>query len=207
MRQRPFSRRSQGFTLIEMLITVVVVGVLASLTSLALIPTIQRNQLNAATDQLAQALVRAQQQAETRSRSYIFQFDTVSTAGIPTTPVRYRFYDTALTVAQIAAEPWQNLPTGVYFGTAATFGANPEAQTLFPVDTLGPQYRSLTFDETGAANVTGRITLSLNRNPGDITSVARISIPILLGGIDQDCLVTQTGPNSKPVQIGQVGRC
>ncbi len=183
---------------------VVILGVLASLTSLAFVPQIQRNRLNAATEQVMSALVNAQQLAQSRSSPYVVEFDTVTAGSIPTAPVRFRYFDSAIPLADRNNQPWQTLDGGVYF---VTDRPGTPAQSNFGED--GEQILQITFDENGTMSdsngleVNSRLSLAL-REAG-MTNVARITVTTYLGALRQDCLVG--GTTASDARGGSVGRC
>lgn len=68
----------RGFTLTEMLVTMIVAGVLAALTAPSLVGLLNRNQINEAQRQVESALREAQRQAIRRGKSCSVEIDTTS---------------------------------------------------------------------------------------------------------------------------------
>lgn len=75
MRRYSVRNKERGFTLTEMLVTVIVTGVLAAITAPSLVGLINRNQVKEAQRQVESALQEAQRQAMRRGKSCSIEID------------------------------------------------------------------------------------------------------------------------------------
>ena len=163
-------RRSNGFTLIEMLITVSVAGILAAITTASIQPQLQKRRLIEGSQQIEQIIRKAQQTAITRARTTYIQFNPGNTytfvVGDPCKP------DTKATPLvdnpasdRIQSVSTENLPTDVNIvAPAAT--ANSLSDGTCPAPVAGSQDLNLNTAKPNilAFDFKGRV---MNNNAGN----------------------------------------
>jgi len=161
-----------GFTLIEMLVVIVIVGIMLALTLPAVTNLMKSGGLNGAARQVANTLNLARQYAithRTKTR-VVFPYSLTAGAGSASLAPAYQSY-AVYAVGPPAAyvTKWEHLPLGtVFMNINASFGNPP------PVDNLGtttfpfPYTNSLIptalayieFGPTGAASNSGTFTIT-----------------------------------------------
>lgn len=77
-RSKNVRTKDRGFTLLEMLVTIIIAGVLAAITAPSLVGLLNRNQVKEAQRQVASALKEAQRQAIRRGKSCTVTIDTTT---------------------------------------------------------------------------------------------------------------------------------
>ncbi len=177
-------RRTTGFTLTEVLVTVVIVGIMAATTSLSLASFFRIQQLNSVTEDVLNTMAQAQQLAMSRSTTYISQFDTANN--------RYRTFDANGVPAPDATKPeWKPLPTGLIFNIAAQINTT----SLTNETAAGMTVRTLSFNNNGFSVMVdgltpkiGTVALSF-QDQKSTTNVGLILNPTYLGTLRQGCLV------------------
>ena len=177
-------RRPTGFTLTELLVTVTIVGIMASITSTSLASFLRIQQLNSVTEQILTAMAQAQQLAMSRSTTYISQFDTLNN--------RYRTFDANSVPAPDAATPaWEPLPTGMIFNITApinTTSLTNEAAADMTVRTLSFNSNGFSVQVDGLTPKLGTVALSF-QDQNNTANVGLIWNPTVLGTLRQGCLV------------------
>jgi prepilin-type N-terminal cleavage/methylation domain-containing protein len=162
-------RRNSGFTLIEMLITVSMAGILAAITTVSIQPQLQKRRLIEGSQQIEQIIRRAQQTAITRSRTTYILFNPGNTytfvIGDPCKP------DTKATPLvdnpandRIQSVSTENLPTDV--NIVATVAANSLNDGTCPAPVVGSQDLDLNTAKPNilAFDFQGRV---MNNNAGN----------------------------------------
>ena len=179
-------RRTTGFTLTELLVTIVMVGIIVSVTSISLVSFLNIQQLNSTTEKILTAMAQAQQLAISRSTIYISQFDTANN--------RYRTFDAnGVPAPDSSNPPWEPLPTGMIFNITAPIPYN--TTSLTNETFAGMTVPTLSFNSTGfSVNVDGLTpklgTVALSfQNQNSTANVGLIRNPTLLGTLRQGCLV------------------
>ena len=171
-------RTSDGFTLVEVLIVIIVTGVLASIAAPGWLAFVNRQRITAVRDEMLQIVQAAQSDAQRTNRSYAVAVD--STTGQAT-----------LTVSPVG-QP----------GTPHSLGSDSVKQKL-KLDTTVP---TLTFDPSGQVSSPGAnppfvisARLDNHSDSGSSDPSRCVVVTTLLGGLatgeDQDC----TSPNYVPV--------
>jgi prepilin-type N-terminal cleavage/methylation domain-containing protein len=161
-------RKNNGFTLIEMLITVSMAGILATITTASIQPQLQKRRLIEGSQQIEQIIRKAQQTAITRARTTYIRFSPGNTytfvVGDPCQP------DTQATplvdnpaIDRIQSVSTENLPTDV--NIVATAAANSLSDGVCPAPT-GAQDLALNTakPDTLAFDFKGRV---MNNNSGN----------------------------------------
>lgn len=177
-------RKTAGFTLTELLVTIVMVGIMASITSTAFASFLRSQQLNSVTEEVLTAMAQAQQLAMSRNTTYVAQFDTANN--------RYRTLDANGVPAPDATNPvWESLPTGMIFNIAAPINTT----SLTNETAAGMTVRTLSFNSNGFSvqvdGLTPKLgTVALSFQDQNITAnVGLIWNPTVLGTLRQGCLV------------------
>jgi prepilin-type N-terminal cleavage/methylation domain-containing protein len=163
-------RRNNGFTLIEMLITVSMAGILAAMTTASIQPLLQKRRLNEGSQQIEQIIRKAQQTAITRARTTYIQFAPGNTytfvVGDPCRP------DTKATplvdnpaIDRIQSVSTENLPDGVNI-VAPTNAVNALDDKTCPAPVAGSQDLNLNTPKPNilAFDFKGRV---MNSNAGN----------------------------------------
>jgi type II secretion system protein H len=176
--------RTSGFTLTELLVTVVIIGIMASITSTTLVPFLRMQQINSATEQLLTEMAQAQQLAMSQSTTYIAQFDTANN--------RYRTLDANRIPAPDATNPvWEPLPNGIIFNTTAAINTT----SLTSENAAGMTVRTLSFNGNGFSVQVDGLTPKLGtvalsfQDQSNTANVGLIWNATALGTLRQGCLV------------------
>jgi prepilin-type N-terminal cleavage/methylation domain-containing protein len=162
-------RRTNGFTLIEMLIAVSMIGILAAATTASILPQLQKRRLIEGSQQIEQIIRKAQQTAITRARTTYIKFSPGNTytfvVGDPCRP------DTKATplvdnpaIDRIQSVSIENLPTDV--NIVATAAANSLTDDKCPAPVAGSEDRDLDTAKPDilAFDYKGRV---MNNNAGN----------------------------------------
>jgi prepilin-type N-terminal cleavage/methylation domain-containing protein len=162
-------RRSNGFTLIEMLVAVSMIGILAAMTTASIQPQLQKRRLIEGSQQIEQIIRKAQQTAMARARTTYIQFNPGNTytfvVGDPCKP------DTKATplvdnpaIDRIQSVSIENLPADVNIITVAAPNALDDG--LCPAPAAGSQDRPLNTPKPNilAFDFKGRV---MNSNSGN----------------------------------------
>jgi prepilin-type N-terminal cleavage/methylation domain-containing protein len=161
-------RKNNGFTLIEMLITVSMAGILAAITTASIQPQLQKRRLIEGSQQIEQIIRKAQQTAITRARTTYIRFSPGNTytfvIGDPCQP------DTQATplvdnpaIDRIQSVSTENLPADV--NIVATAAANSLSDGVCPTPTGAQDLAVNTAKpDTLAFDFKGRV---MNNNAGN----------------------------------------
>ena len=141
-----------GFTLLELLVTVMIVGILAAIAAPGWLGFVQQRRVTAANDAVIRALQEAQSKAKTQKLSYSVSLQT-PTGGVPQVAIHQG------TTPPPANSPyWQKLgqnldfkPGQIWLGTNAT-SSNIAGNSLNPVSNTAVTI--VTFGYTGALPTT-----------------------------------------------------
>jgi prepilin-type N-terminal cleavage/methylation domain-containing protein len=167
-----------GFTLLEMLVTLVIIGVVTAIAGPAFLGFVNRQRLNTAQGTIYTALRNAQSQAKLTKLSFQVAFRT-STAGISQWAVSSRVNTANDTAADWNGLPWQNLdPSLQYSSTFSLLTTIPD-----------PDVHRVIFDRNG--NVVGNLGRVILTNKLAGGSKACVIVSTLIGGVrsekDSDC--------------------
>jgi prepilin-type N-terminal cleavage/methylation domain-containing protein len=162
-------RRTNGFTLIEMLVAVSMIGILAAATTASILPQLQKRRLIEGSQQIEQIIRKAQQTAIARARTTYIQFAPGNTYTFVVGD--YCQPDTLATplvdnpaIDRIQSISIENLPTDV--NIVATAAANSLNDGVCPVPAVGSQDRPLNTAKPDilAFDYKGRV---MNNNAGN----------------------------------------
>ncbi len=146
------SKQSSGFTLIEVLVTIAIVGILSAIAAPSWLGFVARQRLNKANDSVLAALREAQQQAKKTKRSYSvsIQLDNNDIPQISvhpgTTPSNWRNIGNDLEIKPGTILLGTNLN-----GNNSTNSTN--NNTLYTSSTLKNSPKTITFNYTGALDL------------------------------------------------------
>lgn len=187
----PNHKKTEGFTLLEVLVVVIIIGVLSAIAAPGWLAFVSQRRVNTAQDTLLRGLREAQSQAKQRKLSYSVSFRTNSDgiaqytvyrtdAGLPTSAGAWKPLTNELKPRQI----WLRTnidSTGInQLGTASSYGTG--TVTFDYLGVLPPQSKT-NLDITVAAPRYGNFSL-----PVDSTKRC-VKVVTLLGS-----LVTDRGP-------------
>ncbi len=182
-------KRQGGFTLIEVLIVVLMIGVLSSIAAPGWLGFLGQQRVNRANDVVLRALQRTQSEARTRKLNYSFMI-RMGSNGVPELA---SFPDTNGTTTPTN---WQSLgadiglsPNQVWAGTNFT-GTNVASGTPTAVTTT-PSGR-IQFDHTGvlrssAKSLASPLNITLGQfgsNPPSTSTMRCVQITTLLGSME-----------------------
>ena len=174
--------RVAGFTLIEIMITLLIVGILSAIAAPSWLTFTNRQRVNAANDAVLRAIQEAQRQAKSKKLSYSVSFLSAQTQ------VPKVFIYPAGTVLTPTDSRWTNLGEDIALKPGQVFlysnidAANPNQKSA--ETTLATSERTITFDYTG--------TLT----PGAVTPlkvvVAAANSTSLLPNVTKRCVIVET---------------
>jgi len=182
-------KRQGGFTLIEVLIVVLMIGVLSSIAAPGWLGFLGQQRVNRANDVVLRALQRTQSEARTRKLSYSFMI-RMGSNGVP------EIASFADTDGITTPTNWQSLgadiglsPKQVWAGTNFT-GTNEASSTPTAVTTT-PTGR-IRFDHTGvlrssAKSLASPLNITLGQfgsNPPRTSTMRCVQITTLLGSME-----------------------
>lgn len=167
-------RTNRGFSLIELLVTMVIGTILAGSAAIGIVPRLAQQRLQNTADAVQQALQKTQLQAIGGRRSWTFALQPT-----PGT-LRYAFYVTPTGGGTPANANWLSLPQGIGMDTAGT--------NTFPL--VGGNY-TVTFNDQGFVGSTGVLQFAVV--PADVRQPkASVSINQLIGVVEKQCVYTGT---------------
>ncbi len=179
-----FRRSSAGFTLIEVLVVVILIGVLAAILSPGWVAFMNRQRLGRATEQVQQALRTAQADAKRTGTYRQVQFDTTAD------PPRFAVVKATATVspslsitavAQNQINNWQNLGQGdIKAGVISMAENNPNSNSVI----FGPKGEVVrtNFAPSNPTTLPFIVTVSLRQSSATKRCVR---VETLLGAISQ----------------------
>ncbi|MGA7955179.1 MAG: type II secretion system protein [Gloeobacterales cyanobacterium] len=168
-------RRNNGFTLIEVLVTVSIAGILAAITTVSIQPQLQKRRLIEGSQQIEQIIRKAQQTAITRARTTYILFNPGNTytfvVGDPCKPdIKATPLVDDPTSDRIQSVTTENLPTDVNIVATAnspTDGVCPTPTGAQDLNVNTPKPNILAFDFQGRVmnNNAGSRYIRLQLNP------------------------------------------
>jgi prepilin-type N-terminal cleavage/methylation domain-containing protein len=138
-------KRTQGFTLLEMLITISISLIVMAITYITMQPLLQQNHVNNAYDTTLEVIRNCRDQAITKSNRYIVTF-APGTAGPPATPatITVQFWGTGVPTAPAPVTiNTYTLPLDIQFAVLPGF---PTSATTVP-DGFGAGAVAIDFDQ------------------------------------------------------------
>jgi prepilin-type N-terminal cleavage/methylation domain-containing protein len=155
------AKSDAGFSLIELLVVVVIIGALAAITAPGWIAFVNRQQVNKANDAILAALQKAQREAKKQKLSYSVSFKTDN--NIQKFAI-YRAKNPDGTNAVPNSSNWENLlgdldikPRQLLIGTNITSENNSSSTITYasnPVFSSSSKPQTITFDYMGALDLT-----------------------------------------------------
>lgn len=171
---------NSGFTLIEMLIVTLIVGILAAIVAPSWLSFIDARRLNTSQDQVYRAMRKAQSNAKRDKNTWQASFKEIT---VNSKPVVQWVVHPAIVFPTATAVKWNDLQQNVRIDstkttlTAVLVGSDSVSEALF-------NYKGCPIDDPiadcGQASIQGKITLSVN-NSGQIRRCVIIST--LLGAM------------------------
>ena len=188
-------KKAAGFTLIEIMVTLLIVGILSAIAAPSWLSFSNRQRVNVANDAVLRAIQEAQRQAKSKKLSYSVSFISarnqvpkvvIYPAGTILTPTDSRWTNLGEDIA---------LKPGQVFLHSNIDAANPNKKVA--ETTLATSERTITFDYTGTLTPGAVIPLKVVVAAANSTSLAQsttkrcVIIETLIGGLrtakDNDC--------------------
>ncbi|WP_414622136.1 Tfp pilus assembly protein FimT/FimU [Calothrix sp. CCY 0018] len=179
------SKQSSGFTLIEVLVTIAIVGILSAIAAPSWLGFVARQRLNKANDTVFAALQQAQREAKKNKRSYSVSIQlNNSTEKIPQISVH-----PGLTPPDTASSSWRNIGADLEIkpGTILLFtnlnGNNSADSTINYTNTSALNTpKTITFDYRGALDLpvktgTAGLTAVQDEKLGDKGLIIALATP------------------------------
>jgi prepilin-type N-terminal cleavage/methylation domain-containing protein len=163
-----YKRYSSGFTLIETLLAVIIVGVLAAIAAPSWVSFINQRRVNAVNDAIARALQSAQREAKKNKLSYSVRFTNNATEKVPKIAI-YRS-------GNFSESSWVSLgkDLGIQAGQIILLtnlsGENSAANSL-------PSYASANSSATTTITFDYRGNLQFNTNLGNQGLIISVAVP------------------------------
>ncbi|NEP63752.1 MAG: type II secretion system protein [Symploca sp. SIO2G7] len=178
---RNSSNRNEGFTLLEALVVVIMVGILAAIAGPGWLAYLNKRRVVTTRDDIYQAILQAQTQAKQKSVSYSVSFRTSTQ---PDTP---GFLEWSVYPSAAASTAWETAKSGTVEVDTACAGA---------VDPITDSTQKFEFDYKGNVTDNSMSTLYLASDTGNFTgdddpTLRAVHMQTLIGAIrkvDQQCL-------------------
>ncbi|AFZ27661.1 prepilin-type N-terminal cleavage/methylation domain-containing protein [Cylindrospermum stagnale PCC 7417] len=185
-----FSQANAGFSLIEMIVVMVMVGILGAIAVPSWLGFVNRQRVNKANNAVVTAIQEAQRQAKIKKLKYSVSFRNDITNG-PQIALHPDSVD-----ASTLTNAWQTLGSGlelkpgqIWIGTNIT-GNNLGGSVVNPLTTTATDIKTIAFDNNGTLPINAttplKIVVAIPRtgSPTQASGVKRcVSVQTLLGGM------------------------
>jgi prepilin-type N-terminal cleavage/methylation domain-containing protein len=168
-------RKDRGFTLVELLVVVIIIGVLSAVAAPAFLGFVNRQRLNTAQGTIYSALRDAQSSAKKENIGYQVAFRTFGTIA---QYVVTRSLPNNATAAQWDSLPWQKLDAAVKFDTTLMTFPSPTVTTI----------KRIVFDNKGIVDSNTGDTVTA----GSSTFIGRVTVTNQLTSGAKACIIVPT---------------
>lgn len=180
-------RASSGFTLLEVIVISVIVGILAAIAAPSFLGYLSRQELNAARDEVLQGLREAQSEAKRRQQTVQFSMTTITIVN-PNTSEEQQVLATAVhLLGDVPEDGFIPAPDSFPYQTLATNDAIQLSVANTPSTVSEGSNVGVRFNSRGEPQELGRITLQLEGAPIQRCVIISTLLGALRTAEDADC--------------------